>query len=115
MIYRATDDGPLTSIAVQRGRIVIDLRFDLPGCSTKLHAHTFDHMMTCLSGAARVSIDDESRTMVAGDTYLVAAHKQHAIVPLSIETVLQCVHENPDIDERGLEGIPLEWLRRLTE
>jgi quercetin dioxygenase-like cupin family protein len=117
MKYRTHADGPLTTIKVQPGAIVVTMEFDLPGSFTRMHAHTFDHWMTCLQGSARIKIDAEERIIKAGDRYLVEAHKRHGCWPLESGTVLQCMHEHADIhpDKLDSNGIPLEWLHRLTE
>ncbi|SNT29231.1 hypothetical protein SAMN06265795_12260 [Noviherbaspirillum humi] len=117
MKYRTHDDGPLTSISVVPGAVVIEMDFDVPGCHTRLHAHTFDHWMECVRGSARVEIDGIESIVGPGDRYLVEAHKKHAVHPLALDTLLRCVHEHADIhpDKTDGEGIPLEWLQRLTD
>lgn len=116
MQYRTHDDGPLTTIGVIPGAVVITMDFDRPGCFTRLHSHTFDHWMECVKGMARIEIDGVETIVRAGDKYMVAAHKQHGVWPLASGTVLKCVHESAEVhpDKAG-DGIPLEWLHRLTE
>lgn len=115
MQYRSQPDAPLTSIRIEPGQVVVSMLFDLPGCHTRLHAHTFDHTMHCDAGRARIEIDGVESIVGPGDSYLVEAHKQHAVQPLALDTVLRCVHEHADIhpDKAG-DGIPMEWLDRLT-
>ena len=116
MQYRTHDDGPLTSIWIEPGRVVVEMLFDQPGCHTRLHSHTFDHWMECVSGRARVEIDGVETIVGPGDRYLVKAHKRHGVWPLASDTVLRCVHEHADVHpDRAGEGIPLEWLDRLTD
>lgn len=117
MKYRTHENGPLTTIHVEPGAVIVTMQFDLPGCHTRLHSHTFDHWMECVRGAARVEIDGIESFVREGGRYLVEAHKQHGVWPLSIDTVLRCVHEHADIhpDKMDGTGIPLEWLDRLTD
>jgi quercetin dioxygenase-like cupin family protein len=118
MQYRTHDGGPLTTIRVEKGRIVVTMDFDLPGSFTRLHSHPFDHWMECVSGLARIAIDDAETIVRPGDRYLVEAHKRHGVWPLMSGTVLRCVHEHADIDPAhpdAAHGIPLEWLDRLTD
>jgi quercetin dioxygenase-like cupin family protein len=115
MQYRTHEDGPLTTIRIEPGAVVVEMLFDLPGCHTRLHAHTFDHTMHCVSGRARIEIDGDVSIVGPGDSYLVEAHKQHAVWPLALDTVLRCVHEHADIHpNKAGDGIPAEWLQRLT-
>lgn len=116
MQYRTHEDGPLTTIGILPGAVVVTMRFDLPGCHTRLHSHAFDHTMHCDAGRARIEIDGVASIIGPGDSYMVAAHKQHKVDPLALDTVLRCVHEHADIhpDHAG-DGIPLEWLERLTD
>ena len=116
MQYRTHDDGPLTTITIEPKAVVVTMNFDHPGAHTRLHSHTFDHWMECVSGAARILIDDVESIVRASERYFVAAHKQHGVWPLESNTVLRCVHEHDDIHPDGAkEGIPLEWLTRLTD
>lgn len=117
MQYRTHDDGPLTSIHIEPGCVIVTMDFDTPGAFTRLHSHTFDHWMDCVSGSARVVIDDFETIVRVGDRYLVEAHKQHGVWPLESGTVLRCVHEHADIhpDKKPSDGIPMEWLHRLTD
>ena len=116
MQYRTNADGPLTTIHIEIGTVVIEMLFDVPGCFARLHSHTFPHTMTCVHGMARIEIDGVESIVREGETYLVEAHKQHGVWPLAIDTVLRCKHEHADIhpDQAG-SGIPLEWLDRLTD
>lgn len=113
--YRTHDNGPLTSICVEPGAVIVCMTFDAPGQFTRLHSHTFDHWMECVSGSARIEIDGVVSIVRPGDRYLVEAHRQHGVWPLESGTVLRCVHEHADIDPSGLDGIPIEWLSRLTD
>lgn len=117
MQYRTHDDGPLTTISIEPGAVVVTMEFDQPGSHTRLHSHTFDHWMECASGSARIVIDEHQSVVRAGDCYMVAAHKRHGVWPLESGTVLRCVHEHADIhpDKKPLDGIPIEWLHRLTD
>lgn len=116
MQYRTHDDGPLTTITVEPGAVCVTMDFDTPGAFTRLHSHAFDHWLHCISGAARIEIDGVQTIVKPGDRYLVQAHAQHGVWPLQSGTVLRCVHEHADIHpDRALEGIPLEWLTRLTD
>ena len=115
MQYRTHDDGPLTSIWIEPGRVVVEMLFDQPGCHTRLHSHTFDHWMECIRGRAVIDIDGVTTIVGPGDRYLVEAHKRHGVQPLALDTVLRCVHEHADVHPTGEDGIPLEWLDRLTE
>lgn len=115
--YRPHENGPLTTIRVIPGAVEISMLYDLPGCHTRLHSHAFEHTMHCDSGMARIEIDGVASIVRAGDSYVVEAHKQHSVHPLELDTVLRCVHEHADIDPAKLDGqgIPLEWLDRLTD
>ena len=117
MQYRTHEDGPLTTISIEPGAVCIRMDFDHPGAFTRLHSHAFDHWMEVVSGSARIVIDGVETIVRQGDRYLVEAHKQHGVWPLESGTVLRCVHEHADIhpDKLTGEGIPLEWLRRLTD
>ena len=116
MHYRTHDDGPLTTIRIEPGAVVVEMEFDLPICHTRLHSHAFDHWMECVRGSAQIMIDGQAFVVRTGDQYLVEAHKQHGVWPLEPDTLLRCRHEHADIhpDKAG-EGIPLEWLERLTD
>ena len=120
--YRTQPDGPLTEVSHDRaGWIIVTLTYDLPGSETRLHVHRFDHWMTCVSGAARVEIDGEARIVRAGQRYLVEAGKAHGVVPLASNTVLLCEHEIRTANGETMpeafspDGIPVEWLQRLTD
>lgn len=116
MQYRTHDDGPLTTIKIEPGAVVVEMAFDMPGCFTRMHAHAFDHWMECVRGSARIVIDGVQSIVRAGDRYLVEAHKQHGCWPLESDTLLRCRHEHADIHPDGArKGIPLEWLARLTD
>jgi len=116
MEYRTHEDGPLTSIRIEPGAVVVEMNFDRPISHTRLHAHTFDHWMECVSGSAQIMIDGQAFIVKAGDRYMVEAHKKHGVWPLEPGTVLRCRHEHADIHPDGAkEGVPLEWLDRLTE
>ena len=95
---------------------MVEMLFDQPCSHTRLHSHTFDHWMECVRGLARVEIDGDARVVKPGDRYLVEAHKRHGVQPLALDTLLRCVHEHADIHpDRAGDGIPLEWLERLTD
>lgn len=116
MQYRTHDDGPLTTIRVEPGAIVVEMEFDMPESFVRLHSHAFDHWMECVKGSALIEIDGNGRVVQAGDRYLVEAHKRHGVRPLSVGTVLKCVHEHADIHPDGArDHIPEEWLLRLTD
>lgn len=116
MQYRTHADGPLTTITVEPGAVVVTMDFDVPGAFTQMHRHAFDHWMTCISGSARIVIDGVQTIVRPGDRYLVEAHKEHGVWPLESGTVLRCVHENADIHpDKAQAGIPLEWLERLAD
>jgi hypothetical protein len=74
-----------------------------------------------VSGAALIDLDGERSVVRAGDRYLVEAGKQHGVMALASDTVLLCEHEIRaengviDPDAFSAEGIPLEWVSRLTE
>lgn len=116
MRYRTHDNGPLTTIRIVPGAVVVEMDFDNPGCFTRMHSHTFDHWMECVRGRARIVIDGVQTIVGPGDRYLVEAGKQHGCWSLASDTLLRCVHEHADIhpDKCPSDGIPLEWLRRLT-
>lgn len=117
MQYRTHPDGPLTTITVALGCICVRLDYDLPGTFTRLHSHAFEHSMLCVAGSARVELDGQATIVRAGERYQVAAHRQHGVWPLERATVLLCEHLHADIDpaKQDGDGIPLEWLRRLTD
>lgn len=114
--------GPLTVIEHDRaGWICVRMTYDFAGCRTRLHAHCFDHWMRCEHGLARVEIEGVETIVRAGDRYLVAAGKRHGVLALQSGTVLLCEHEvraengQHDPEAFSPDGIPVEWLRRLTE
>ena len=114
--YRTHDTGPLTSIYIEPGAVIVTMEFDLPGAFTQMHAHTFDHWMECIRGSARIEIDGSETMVRPGDRYLVEAHKNHGCWPLESGTLLRCVHEHADIHpDKAESGIPLEWMHRLTD
>ena len=116
MQYRTHDDGPLTTIRIEPGAVVVEMDFDMPESFVRLHAHTFDHWMECVKGAAWITLGETSQVISAGDRYMVEAHQRHGVRPLSVGTVLRCRHEHPDIHPDGArDGIPAEWLERLTD
>lgn len=117
MQYRTHENGPLTNIDIEHGAIVVTMTFDRPGDYTQLHSHAFDHEMQCVSGAARIVIDDVQTILNEGGSYMVEAHKQHGVWPLASNTVLRCVHKHDDIrpDMKPGDGIPIEWVARLTD
>ncbi|HVJ54883.1 MAG TPA: hypothetical protein VM689_20655 [Aliidongia sp.] len=119
---RLHEDGAAVSYRQDEpGWIVVRLSYDLPGAHTRLHSHRFDHWMRCITGLAWVDIEGDARILRPGDEYLVEAHRRHRVLPLAADTVLDCRHEIRR--ENGLhdpaaftaDGIPLEWLRGLTE
>lgn len=114
--YRTHEDGPITTVAIEPGAVTVTMLFDQPGCYTRLHSHTFDHTMIVVRGTVRIEIDGVVSIKSAGDTYLVEAHKQHSVVPLTLDAEVKCVHEHADIHPDGArDAIPLEWLTRLTD
>ena len=114
--YRTHEDSPLTTIMIEQGAVVVTMDFDLAGAYTKLHSHSFDHWMECVKGSARIVIDSVQSVIRPSDKYLVEAHKEHEVFPLESGTILRCVHEHSDIHpDNTLNGIPLEWLDRLTD
>lgn len=116
MQYRTHDDGPLTTITVEPGAVVVEMNFDMPESFVRLHAHTFDHWMECVKGQALVEVEGAGRVVKTGDRYLVEAHKRHGVRPLELGTVLRCRHKHADIHPDGArDGIPPEWLARLTK
>lgn len=116
MQYRTHDDGPLTTIHVEPGAIVVEMEFDMPESFVRLHSHTFDHWMECVKGSALIDIEGAGSVVKAGDRYMVEAHKRHGVRPLTVGTVLRCVHDCPGVHPDGArDGIPQEWLNRLTD
>ncbi len=116
MQYRNHDDGPLTTITIEPGAVVIELFFDMPESFVRLHSHAFPHWMECVEGQALVEIDGAGRVVSAGERYMVEAHKRHGVRPLHVGVRMRCRHEHPDIHPDGArEGIPPEWLTRLTD
>lgn len=116
MQYRTHDDGPLTTIRIEPGAVVVEMLFDMPESFVRLHAHTFDHWMECVCGSALITIGEKTNVVRAGDRYMVDAGLRHGVRPLTIGTVLRCRHEHEDIhpDHMDGEAIPAEWLERLT-
>ena len=112
---RLEENGPLSYMEVVPGAVCIVMVFDGPNQSVKLHSHSFDHMMRCEAGRACITIDDLTRIVTAGDEYMVEAHKRHAVRSLQPGTTLRCIHENADIAGEEGEGIPAEWIYRLTD
>ena len=116
MRYRLTEDGPEHDIRIVPGAVIVDLIFDRPGQPIKLHRHTFDHVMTCKRGAARIVLDGMQRILKPGESTTVELGVSHSLFSLSSDTVVECRHEHADIhpDKMDGAGIPLEWLDRLT-
>lgn len=116
MQYRTHEDGPLTTITVEPGAVHVSMLFDTPMCHVRLHSHAFDHIMIVKRGTVRIEIDGVVSIKSAGDTYMVEAHKQHSVMPMTLDAEVDCVHEHADIhpDNAG-DGIPVEWLDRLVD
>ena len=116
MEYRPHEGGPLVKVTIEPGMVIVTMTFDTPGAFTRLHKHTFPHWLHMISGSARVKLGDVETIVRAGDRYLVEAGVHHGVWPLESGTVARCEHEHADIhpDKAG-DGIPLEWLSRLTE
>lgn len=91
------------------------MEFDGLNQFVRLHSHTFDHWMECVKGSAVITIDDVSRIVSAGDRYMVEAHKRHGVQCFVPGTILKCTHESDDIKEVSAEGVPAEWIFRLTD
>lgn len=102
------------------GWITVRLEFDNAGERIDPHIHCFAHAMEVESGAALADLDGERHVVSAGETLTVPAHVRHGIVPLKAGTVVACQHEirkeNGEHDPSAFstDGIPLEWLQRLT-
>lgn len=119
---RLHDKGPLTEISQARpGWVSIVMTFDLPGSHVAGHAHSFDHDMTVDCGALRCVVEGAESVVTAGQTVTIAAHKRHSMWSLRSGTVARCEHEiryeNGALmpDAFSPEGIPAEWVARLTE
>lgn len=113
--YRTHENSPITSIHVEEGAVIVTMTFNSLFEFTPMHAHTFDHWMECMEGAALISIDGIDTVVRKGDKYMVEAGKEHSATPLESHTVLRCVHENDEVDpDKCGEGIPHEWIHRLT-
>jgi quercetin dioxygenase-like cupin family protein len=117
MQYRTHDDGALTTIRVVPGAVIVSLKFDVPGAYTKLHSHAFPHTMRCIKGPVLISIGGTDIVLNTGENYVVDAHKEHSVRPLTSEAEVECVHEHADIDPQKMDAgaIPIEWLDRLTD
>ena len=120
--YRVHDLGPLTEIRQDRpGHVYVTMTFDLPGCYVRGHVHSFDHIMRVRAGALRCVVDGVQTIYRDGDDVLIGAGKAHELWSLASNTVAECDHEiraeNGDLmpDAFSPQGIPLEWVRRLTE
>lgn len=122
MRYRDHSDGPWIEIANARpGWITVTMTFDAAGDRTPMHAHRHDHEMECRAGAALIEIDGVQTVVKLGDRYLVEPGLRHGAKALQSGTVLVCEHEirrengERDPDAFSADGIPLEWIERLTE
>jgi quercetin dioxygenase-like cupin family protein len=116
MKYRTHEDGPLTSIEIGVGCVIVTMDFDHPGAYARPHRHTFDHWSHCVSGSARVLLDGKELILRAGEKAMVPAHALHGVWALESGTVVRCEHESEEIHpDKATDGIPLEWLDRLTE
>lgn len=114
--YRTHEGGPLTTITIVPGAVVVEMRFESIFEYARLHSHTFDHWMECTEGSAMIVLGHERRNVTKGERYLVEAHQQHGVWPREVPAVLRCVHEHADIHpDRAGDGVPLEWLHRLTD
>lgn len=112
---RLEPEGPLSFCEIVPGAVRIVMNFDRPNCQVRLHSHTFDHVMECLSGLASIELEGAAQIISAGQSVLVEAHKRHSIRALQPGTVLRCVHENADIIDDKSDSIPVEWILRLTD
>jgi hypothetical protein len=116
--YRSHADSPLTTLSIEPGAVVVTMLFDQPNSHTRLHSHTFDHWMEVVSGTVLIELDGVRSIRRAGERYLVEAHKRHSVVPLSLDALVRCVHENPQVHPDNVDphlGVPYEWVGRLTE
>ena len=119
--YRLNDDGPLHALRHDRpGKVYVDLFFDLPGQRIPGHVHAFDHVMRVTEGALLCQVDSQDHVLRPGMERVIAAGKRHALMALASNTRAECEHdvraENGEImpDAFNADGIPHEWVRRLT-
>lgn len=60
-----------------------------PGASLPAHRHeATEHVWTVLAGAGSVRVDDQQRSILAGDTMLVPAGARHGIQNTGTERML---------------------------
>lgn len=116
MLYRTHEGGPLTEITIEPGAVIVTMTFDRPGDFTEGHRHAFDHDMEVKSGRFLMLLDGVPSVVEAGRRVTVPAGALHGGRALALDTVVRCVHRHADIhpDKTDGEGIPLEWLTRLT-
>lgn len=115
--YRTHTNGPLVKIGIEPGAVIVRMTADVMPCWVKMHRHIFDHDMICKDGSATLSLNGCVRKITAGEKVAVEAHAAHDLVFHKLGTVVECRHEHADIhpDKTDGDGIPMEWLDRLTE
>ncbi|MES2048875.1 MAG: AraC family ligand binding domain-containing protein [Pseudomonadota bacterium] len=113
--YRVHAAGPLNSIHVEPGVIYIDKEYDMPGVFDRFHSHAFGHWVTCLEGSVRIEDDNGENVLRKGDKLFLDAHVKHGLWALEAPTKVRCEHLNEDIVIGSTDGIPLEWITRLTD
>lgn len=119
--YRLHAAGPWHDIRQDRpGKVYVIMRFPEPLLEVPGHIHAFDHVMRVAAGIVRVTVDGASTIYRAGAEVMVPAGVRHAVQALAPDTVVECEHDvraaNGEIDPEAFspDGIPLEWITRLT-
>ena len=121
MSYRLHPDGPVHELRHDRpGKVYVDLLFEKPGDHVRGHEHAFDHVMRVKAGALLCVVDGVQIVLSEGDEFTIAAGKVHELRALSFGTHAECEHEiraeNGEVMPEAFapDGVPLEWVRRLT-
>ncbi len=71
--YRQHDSGPLTTIRVEPGAVVVRMEADQWPCIIKMHSHAFDHWLGMVSGSAELSLGGKTEHISAGQRALAAS------------------------------------------
>ena len=119
--YRLTADGPVHLVYLPApGVIAVRITWDRGLEPLRGHVHRHEHASRVVQGAVVVSFDGAARCLLQGEMIDVPAGVRHALMPTEPGTVVECEHriraENGDLmpDAFDPDGIPLEWVTRLT-
>lgn len=102
------------------GWLSLRLTFPNVGEIVRGHVHLFDHLMTVERGCLQLNCDGRIRTLSPKESVLISRGISHSLRALKRDTVALCEHEirheNGELypDAFTSDGIPVEWVQRLT-